>query len=160
MPIRKNLEILRDPYLPWGGLKGAVVCKQCGAVYRNKSWSLYAAPAALKGHAVRSIVCPACRKVHDHFTAGIVALRGEFLKIHKEQILHLVRNEEARAGRVNPLERIIAIKDKNGEIEISTTSERFAQRIGRKLERAYKGRTVYHWSGGDKQVRVEWCRAA
>jgi NMD protein affecting ribosome stability and mRNA decay len=105
------------------------------------------------------IVCPACRKISNHFLGGIVTLEGKFLSAHKEEILNLVRNEEARAKGVNPLERIISIKDVGDRVEIHTTSERLAQRMGREIHRAYKGNASYHWSTDDKFVRVEWHRA-
>jgi hypothetical protein len=41
-------------------------------------------------------------------------------------------------------------------IEIHTTNERFAQRLGREVKRAFKGEVTYHWTAGDKFVRVEW----
>ena len=85
-------------------------------------------------------------------------LNGEFLKVHKDQIVHLVRNAEARAKEINPLERIISIKNLKGGVEIQTTNEKLAQRIGREIERAYKGDTKYHWSRDDKFVRVDWHR--
>ena len=78
--------------------------------------------------------------------------------MYKDQILHLVRNVETRAKEVNPLERIISIKNRKGDVEIQTTNERLAQRIGREIQRAYKGDVKYHWSRDDKFVRVDWDR--
>jgi NMD protein affecting ribosome stability and mRNA decay len=158
MPIRKNLAVNHDPYLPWLGPKEGGVCKSCGAVYRNKRWSMEDAASSLKGRVVRSVTCPGCRKVHDSFPGGIVTLSGGFLAPHKEEILHLIRNEESRARQNNPLERIITIKDEGRAVEVQTTSDRFAQRIGREIHRAYKGEVNYLWSRDDKFIRVKWHR--
>jgi hypothetical protein len=88
----------------------------------------------------------------------VITLRGEFLTTHKDQILQLIRNEEARAKEGNPLARIISIKEMESSIEIQTTTERFAERIGKEIKRAFKGKISYHWTHGDKLVRVEWYR--
>jgi NMD protein affecting ribosome stability and mRNA decay len=162
VPIRKNLAVHRDPYLATRSLralKEGDVCGRCGVVYRHKRWSMDYPPLMTKGREVRKVICPACRKIRDHFSGGIITLRGDFLKTHKDQILQLIRNEETRAMGINPLERVISIKDKKSYVEIHTTNERFAQRVGREIKRAYKGRVAYHWSGDNKSIRVEWHRS-
>ncbi len=52
---------------------------------------------------VRSVICPACQKINDGFPSGIITLSGEFLKPHKDEILQLIRKEEVRAKKINPL---------------------------------------------------------
>ncbi len=142
------------------GLKEPAKCTMCQSVYHHKRWYLKDEPIAveLKDGPMELTVCPACRKIQDHFPEGVVALRGEFLTSHKDQILHLIRNEEIRAKGVNPLERIISIKEMEDFIEIQMTSERLAQRIGKDIKRAFKGEVSYHWSKDDKLLRVEWRR--
>lgn len=158
MPIRKNLAVYRDPYLPLMGPKEAAVCKRCGAVYHRKRWSMETPTDFLKDAEIRPVVCPACQKTQDDFPGGIITLSGAFLKPHKDEILQLIRNEEDRAKRINPLERIISIKDQGKNVEIHATSDRFAQRIGMEIQRAYKGEVTYHWSRDDKFIRVKWHR--
>ena len=159
MPIRNNVAVNRDPYIDPKGLKETGVCQKCGAVYRHKRWSLQVAVSELKGTTIRKVTCPACRKIRDRYAGGIVTLRGDFLMAHKDQIIHLVQNEETRAKGVNPLERIISLREGKGRIEIQTTSERFAQRIGREIKRAYKGNVEYQWSKDNKFIRVNWDRS-
>jgi NMD protein affecting ribosome stability and mRNA decay len=162
VPIRKNLSVHRDPYLSTRSLralKEGAICERCGAIYHHKRWSMDSTLMKVKGREVRKVICPACRKIRDHFPGGIITLRGDYLKVHKDQILRLIQNEESRAMRINPLERVISVKDKNNYVEIHTTNERFAQRIGREIQRSCKGRVAYHWSGDNKSVRVEWHRS-
>lgn len=159
MPIRKNVESNRDPYLPQRGQKEMAACEKCGAVYRHKRWTLEIAASDLRGMKVRKVICPACRKARDRFPGGIVTLSGEFLKDHKDEILRRIRNEEGRAKKVNPLERIIAVNDGGETLELQTTTERFAQRIGREINRAFKGKVQYRWSTDNKFVRVNWRRS-
>ena len=106
------------------------------------------------------MICPACHKIQDRFAGGVITLEGRFLKTHKDQIIHLIQNQETRAKAINPLERIISIKNRGDRVEVQTTNERLAQRIGREIQRAYKGKAAYHWSRDNKFVRVEWHRAA
>ncbi len=162
MPIRKNLASSRDPYRPWGGLKGRPVCSSCGSLYLRKTWHLpeKSPKKAKKTESLNRVLCPACRKIRDKFSSGIVQLQGDFLVVHKGEILNRIKNEADRAAQVNPLERIILIEDFGDRVRVETTSERFAQRIGRELQRAFKGKTTYHWPKEDKQIRVEWTRVA
>lgn len=148
-----------DPYLSWGERYGTAVCRICSSVYHKKRWSLPEGPPDEITHGMpRRVICPACRKIEDGFAGGSVSVEGDFVTGHKEEILHRVRHEERRAKAVNPLERIMAIKETNGHMEILTTNEKLAQRIGRELQRAFKGAVRYQWSRDDKQVRVWWSR--
>jgi hypothetical protein len=45
-----------------------------------------------------------------------------------------------------------------GKIEIATTNEKLAQRLGRALKKAFHGDVTYHWSHDTKLVRVEWVK--
>ncbi|MHB8481959.1 MAG: BCAM0308 family protein [Nitrospiria bacterium] len=149
-----------DPYLSKKGLKEPAKCTGCKSVYHHKKWYSKEDPIAmeLQKTPMQMTLCPACRKTLEHFPAGLVTLRGGFLTAHKDQILHLIRNEEARAKGVNPLERIISIKDLGDSVEIQTTGERFAQRIGKDVKKVFKGEVSYNWVSGDKRIKVEWHR--
>ena len=72
-----------------------------------------------------------------------MTLKGDFLKQHKQEILNLIHNEDARSKKYNPLKRIMKINEKGGEIEILTTSAKLAQRIGSILFKAYSGEVEY-----------------
>jgi NMD protein affecting ribosome stability and mRNA decay len=155
----------RDPYLAKANPKDFSVCRQCHAIYHNKHWtleteltrSLSKVRPAERGR-VAYTFCPACQKIQDHFPAGILSLKGSFMKEHREEILHRVKNEEQKARHFNPLARIIDIHEENGSIEITTTNEKLAQRIGKSLRKAYKGGLTYKWSQSNKFTRVEWMR--
>lgn len=159
--IRRGTEPkIKESYLPREGAHEPALCNVCESVYHHKRWYLKDDPIAveLQKDLLPIMVCPACRKTLDHFPGGVITLNGSFLADHKDQILHLIRNEERRAKEVNPLERVISIKDLGDSIEIHTTNEKFAQRVGKEIQRAFKGEVSYHWTHGDKFVRVEWHR--
>jgi len=152
-----------DPYLPKGASKKTTVCEGCHAVYKNKRW--YADPrlysAALKIIDTAVAVCPACLKIRDNFPGGIVTLKGDYVLPHKQELLNLIKNEEARARGFNPLERVMSVKENGyGSMVISTTNEKLAQRIGRAIRKAFGGKVSYQWSHDNKLARVDWERTA
>jgi len=149
-----------DPYLLQDVRYESAVCKRCNAAYQNKRWSfdesLLKKMNEWKG--VNKVLCPACQKIKDKFPGGIVTLKGEFLREHKDEIMNLIRNEEERAMGFNPLERIMGINAVREGMELTTTNEKLAQRIGKSIRRAYQGRVGYKWSRDTKLLRVEWER--
>ncbi|MBI5664059.1 MAG: ATPase [Nitrospirae bacterium] len=157
---RKSIDNTADPYLMSELISGTAVCKKCHAVFISKRWSLdedlYSKTVDRKD--ITKVVCAACRKVKDQFPGGIVKLKGEFLTEHRNEILNLIKNEEQRAKGFNPLERIMSINDIKSGIEITTTNEKLAQRIGKSLQKAYQGRVFYKWSDDTKLLRAEWER--
>jgi len=158
---RKNVDRTRDPYIPRKGPLDVGVCPACHAISRKKRWYLDEAEylsLARTGAVLRR--CPACRKISDGFPSGVVTLRGKFLQTHRDEILAIVRNEERRARGTNPLERIMAIRDGGGSVEILTTDEKLAQRIGREIRKAYHGTASYKWSEDANLLRVNWARDA
>jgi len=159
-PSYKKKTITTGPYKARGG-SAVSVCGSCRAVYRNKRWYAEAGTGgtAAVARGVELTVCPACLKIRDDFPGGIVTLKGDYVLAHKQDIMHLVRNEEERARGFNPLERIMAFKENGyGSLVITTTNEKLAQRLGRALKKAFHGDVSYHWSHDDKLVRVEWVR--
>jgi len=160
---RKNVDRETDPYLPRKGASAVGACPNCHAIRSNKRWHLdekeYAALTRGRGTAVTER-CPACRKIADGFPSGVVLLRGAYLREHREEILKLARNEEKRAMGFNPLQRIMSVKEEGGTLEISTTDEKLAQRIGREVRKACRGAVEYKWSEDSKLLRVNWAREA
>ncbi len=157
---RKSIDTAADPYLLAEGANGMAVCKKCHAVFHSKRWyldeDLY--KKKIEQKTTSKVLCPACRKVKDKFPGGILKLRGEFLDDHKDEILNLIKNEEQRARAFNPLEKIMSINDIERGIEITTTNEKLAQRIGKSLYKAYQGKVHYKWSDDTKLLRAEWER--
>lgn len=156
---RKNVDRTRDPYLSRKGSLDVGVCPDCHAISRKKRWYIDEAEyVSLARMGVVSRRCPACRKIADGFPSGVVTIHGMFLRTHRDEILTIVRNEERRARGTNPLERVMAIRDGGENVEILTTDEKLAQRIGREIRKAYQGTVTYKWSEDANLVRVDWSR--
>jgi hypothetical protein len=90
--------------------------------------------------------------------AGVVSLRGGFARAHKDEIVGLVRNEEAAEKAEHPLNRIMAIADIDDGIEIQTTDIHLPHRLGRAIERAFHGDLDTHFDETGYFVRVDWHR--
>lgn len=158
---RKNVDRETDPYIPQKSPSEVGACPECHAIRRNKRWYPGGEDFAVLARKSGSFVperCPACRKIADDFPSGVVLLQGGFLREHREEILKLVRNEEKRAMGINPLERIISVTDRTDGMEITTTDEKLAQRIGRQVRKACGGSVAYKWSEDSKLLRVDWIR--
>jgi NMD protein affecting ribosome stability and mRNA decay len=148
----------QDPYAMLKAPKGPALCRKCRAIYANKRWyfdngearKLAASPGTHK------FVCPACQKIRDDYPEGIVTLTWSDLREHEAEIRGLISNVEARAMSVNPLERVMKVVRRRKDLEVQTTNDRLAQRIGRELERAYKGKATCHWAHRDMLARVTW----
>lgn len=158
--IRRNIENYGDPYIVQAGSEETMVCSECHAVYSGQRWYLKSQvdPDKLRNQSVHFTICPACRKIRDRSPGGIVHLSGDFLKEHKEDILNLIHNENERAMTINPLERVMDIVANDGALDVLTTNEKLAQRIGKAIHRACDGTVDYKWSEDNKLVRVNWQR--
>ncbi len=153
-----------DPYILKNPPLDRSICRKCHAVYQKKRWALddNLYEEILKKNGSSSHIwtdCPGCQKIADHFPMGIIHLQGDYWPLHKEEILNLVKNEEERARGYNPLERISSIRDLGERLEIETTNEKLAQRIGKSLRKAHQGVVHYKWSNPHKFIRVEWERS-
>jgi NMD protein affecting ribosome stability and mRNA decay len=149
----RNVRSLK-PYLPKRGLPEGARCKGCGIVYHNKRWQMEATgeePSC-------EVLCPACQRMEDGNPAGVVTLSGAYLAAHGEEILNSIKQQEAKHREKNPLGRIMEIRDENGQITVTTTEDKLAQKIGREIYKSQRGELHYKWSHDLKQVRVEWMR--
>jgi len=146
-------ELVHDSYKAGHKLHEPTCCPDCGAVFQNGRWVWTAAPAA--AHEAR---CPACHRIHDKFPAGFVTLKGAFLQAHREEILHLMRNHEAKEKAEHPLQRIMAIVEGDDGVTVTTTDTHLARDLAQSLHHAYKGELEFHYNKEDNLLRASWTR--
>lgn len=146
-----------EPYLPKRGLPDGSFCKRCGIVYRSKRWQMESMPA---GPRSEEVLCPACRRIDSDDPAGVVTLSGTYLGKHRDEILNTIRQQEAKHREKNPLGRIMEIKEEDGQIVVTTTEDKLAQKIGREIYKSQRGELHYQWSHDQRMVRVDWERSA
>ncbi|NNE99501.1 MAG: ATPase [Pyrinomonadaceae bacterium] len=137
------------------------ICKKCEAFYQKGRWTLDKNEIPndpFERVEPTAVICPACRQIESGNPSGFVYLKGSFLDQHLEEIKNLLKNEEQKTARTNPLARIMSIKSAKGDMIVTTTTEHLAQHLGRTLNRAYGGTVRYDFSNGNKLVRVYWQR--
>ena len=114
---RAQQDHILDPYQRQQKLNEGAVCPQCGAVYHEGRWRWIA-----KGEGVAEELCAACRRINDKFPAGVVTLRGDFVREHNEEMIRLARHQEKAEKQEHPLNRIISIEEDAREVVINTTA--------------------------------------
>lgn len=143
-----------DSYKAKGKLPDPTRCPECGAVYQKGRWTWNGAARA----GAHEQLCPACQRIHDDYPAGYVNLSGEYLAAHRDEILNIVRNCEAEEKAGHPLQRIIAIKDIEGGVLVTTTDTHLARRIAERIHDACKGSLALQYNKEENLVRATWTR--
>ena len=142
-----------DPYQRQQKLGAGTVCPQCGAVYHEGRW-LWTARA--EGAAEE--LCAARRRINDKFPAGVVTLRGDFAREHKEEMIHLARHQEEAEKNEHRLNRIISIEEDAHGVVINTTDIHLPRRIGEAVHRAFHSEIEDIFEKDGYFLRVNWTR--
>jgi len=142
-----------DTYKERGKSSEPRVCTECNAFFSDGRWS-WSEPLA----DAKKVICPACQRIIDNYPAGYVEIRGPFFERHREELLNLIRNEERLEKGEHPMERIMAVVDKDNYTLITTTGVHIARRIGDALSKAYQGHLDFQYGDAEKSIRVYWNR--
>jgi NMD protein affecting ribosome stability and mRNA decay len=130
------------------------VCPRCAALYREGRWTWGAAPAD-----AHPTTCPACERIEKDYPAGLVTIRGDFARAHRDEIQALARNLEEREKDEHPLKRILKIDERGDELLISTTDSHLARGLGAALHHAFQGELDYGAAAQPGElVRIRWER--
>lgn len=148
---------LTDPYLLSKAYKEPTICPSCGLVFHKKRW--------IRDEHIREVVsevaekhkCPACRKIDDHYFMGQVVISGDFFHTVKDELVHLIHNQEKKESFRNPLARIMSLKYQKDNLIVETTTENLAVMIGKAIENAYQGNLQISFSD-NKIAHVQWSR--
>lgn len=89
---------------------------------------------------------------------GLIELTGSFFWEHEDEILSMIKNTDQAKG--DPVITKIKTlgKPKSGIVKVTAKSMHFAQSIGKKLAKAYKGEAKFDKQPADKLIRVYWHR--
>jgi hypothetical protein len=121
--------------------------------YRAGHWKWTERPAA-----AHEELCPACQRINDDFPAGQLALTGQFVTQHLDDILRIVRHQEGIEKAEHPLNRIMNIEDTMGAIVVTTTEIHLLRRIGEALKRAFDGELKSNYDKDGYFLRATWHR--
>ena len=147
-------EHVHDPYKMRLKLSEPTICPECRAVFHQGRWQ-WAEFTPADAH---EEICQACHRTRDKYPAGILTLSGEFVRGHRDEILHLVRNQEELEKGERPLHRVMDIEEEPGRIVVSTTDIHLPRRIGKAVHKAYKGDLDFRYEKEAYFLRVNWTR--
>jgi len=137
-----------------------VLCERCGAVFAKRLWRRSAAsrPPAASLAGIEWRTCPACEQVANEEWMGRLVVRGRLAPEQEAAIGRRLRNVAARAEFTQPQRRIVSMERSGNALEILTTSQKLAHRLGHELEKAFGGRSRYAWSD-DGSLEASWTPA-
>lgn len=137
------------------------VCPRCGAVYDGHKWIPEPDKELTKRLAKvprDAQLCPGDVRIERRQVEGVATFRGGFVTQHLEEITNLT-NRVAREGRRrNVAARVLETTVAGNELVIETTDEHLAERMGKEVEKAFKGALEIKWQEKDTFVRVVWQR--
>lgn len=137
------------------------ICPRCGAVYDGHKWVPEPDDELVKQvkkKSAKSELCPGDLRLEKGQVEGVVTLKGSFMREHKEDILNLIGRVERNGRSRNVAARIYEMTEDDGGFSIETTDEHLAERIGKEVEKAFKGDLEIKWQEKDRFVRVTWQR--
>ncbi len=132
-------------------------CPNCGLIYQKGAWRW---AKARRLEVVRWKLCPACLQMNHSFAGGELKLSGSFLVEHHGEILNRIEKLARGVMKEHPLERIMKMKERNGELIIYVTSEHLVARLGKAIHRDFKGEFVLKYARDDKYAVAHWRRDA
>jgi hypothetical protein len=142
-----------DPYERKKKLPDPTRCPSCGALFVGGRWTW-----EIADQPAHEELCPACQRIRDKVSAGVIRLSGPFFHEHRDEIENLINNQEKMEKERHPLERLMSMKYEDGSLRIETTGIHLARRIGDALNNAYQGKLDLEYLEGERKVRVNWER--
>ncbi|MDO8886017.1 BCAM0308 family protein [Candidatus Oleimmundimicrobium sp.] len=137
------------------------LCSSCEAVFDGRKWvydeNLY--EKLSKKSDVEMGLCLGCEKLKKKMVDGVVLIKGDFIKNHKDEALNLIHNTVEKKKKRNVAARIFKMGETPEGFSIETTDKALAELIGREFERAFSGKLDIQWLEGEKFVRVNWERS-
>ena len=155
-PARRDRNIKerrRDVEKAPGKLPEPTACPQCGAVFHKGRWTWDTTPPK-----ARETLCPACRRINASTPAGSLTMKGTYLRAHRQEILNLARNEEAKEKAEHPLSRIMSIKEDGDTLVLSATDTHMVRCVGEALHHAHQGDFKIQYGGDGQSARAVWAR--
>jgi hypothetical protein len=148
-------EKIHDPYMNRSKPPEPTICPECKVEFCDGRWQWQ--------HGVPKVaneeLCPACQRIQDKVPAGILTLSGDFLAIHRNEIMNLVHNKVEEQKAAHPMKRLMAIEDQDdGSSVITFTDTHLPRGVGQAIESAYEGKLNIQYTEESNVVRVYWQR--
>ena len=120
-------------------------CERCGAVFRRRVWRAAPATDTLLARATW-VTCPACVQRREGTYVGRVRILCDAFSADEDRIRRRIENIAAAAEAAQPEHRIVSVDREGDAIEVLTTSQKLAHRIGHELKKLLRGTVTYRWS--------------
>jgi NMD protein affecting ribosome stability and mRNA decay len=140
---------------------GTAICTLCGAVGMHKHWFVdkRLAEQFAADPTVRFVNCPGCRRIANKVYEGEVLLKSSLLESNRNMIYGTLYHAAAQGFMRNPLSRIASVEDNGADtIRILTTTCTLAERLGKAVNRAFKGDLKIKPWPDERFVSVRWER--
>jgi hypothetical protein len=134
---------------------GDTTCPGCGLVFQGGVWKKATQSAAQNQPAK---LCPACQQIRDGRVGGVAEFNGSFTWNHREELLNRIRNVAKQTTEDRPMERIVSIKEEDGKIVVSATTEHLVARIGKAVQRDFGGELQLKYAPEEKFATAHWHR--
>jgi hypothetical protein len=156
--VRRGSLQSRTKHVTEENVRDHSVCERCGSVYEKRTWRKGRQVVAAMATGPVWAICPACRQVSRNEYFGQLRLRGLASGEEEALVRRRIRNVAGRAGFTQPERRVVSIEVVDGELEVLTTSQKLAHRIGQQIEKLLGGRVRYHWDEDDGCLLGTWER--
>lgn len=137
------------------------LCPECGAIWDGERWVPEPDDELrqrLAGRRHSTELCPGDLRMEKRQVEGVVTLEGGFLASHREEIANLVTRVAREGRKRNVAARVLRTEEGDGSMVLETTDEHLAERIGKEVEKAFKGALEIKWQKKDTFARVNWRR--
>jgi hypothetical protein len=150
-----QLDHILDPYALQQKPESGTKCPRCGVVFQEGRWKWPSEPGVRKAG---EELCAACRRINDNYPAGMVTLRGGYVREHKDELVRMARQQEEIENGEHPMNRIMGVDDDGETVTIRTTDIHLPRRIGETIKRTWRGKLDVHFDEDGYFVRVNWTR--
>jgi len=153
--FRKDMKPrLEDPYRPVKKYRSNTECPGCGLVFQKGVWKRSRGAPFLQERKL----CPACLRARQDYPGGVLRLSGGFLTAHHEDIVRRIERLAQEAEREHPLERVIRVREENGDLLVYATNEHLIARLGKALQSDFSGTLELEYARGQKYATAHWRR--
>jgi hypothetical protein len=137
------------------------ICPKCGAIWDGERWvpepdETLRREFGRKQHCTE--LCPGDLRIEKKQVEGVVTLKGRFLASHREEINNLIGRVAREARKRNVAARILETVEEDDSLVLETTDEHLAEKMGKEVEKAFKGALEIKWQKKDTFARVTWQR--
>lgn len=118
----------------------SLVCDDCGVVQHGGRWYW----GALAIGFVRGCVCPACKSIRERRPMGTLRIPMPLVDSTNE-VMEFVRSAGSAEQAEHPLERLMDVVERDGELWITTTGAHLVRRLVTQLRHRFHSKPKIHY---------------